>query len=69
MALKQKGVEPKFQKYYRAWVLGFFGFIEPKKVAELAIKNIEKFVAKLSAEGKKEGRQKEWQLRQAFGRA
>ena len=37
MALKRKGVEPKFQKYYRAWVLGFFGFIEPKKVAELAI--------------------------------
>jgi len=60
MALKKKGVEPKFQEYYRAWVLGFFGFIKPKKVAELAIENVEKFIAKLSAEGKKE-----WQLRQA----
>ena len=69
MALEQKGVKPKFQEYYRAWVLGFFGFIEPKKVAELAIENVEKSVAKLSVEGKKEGRQKEWQLRQAFGRA
>ena len=69
MALEQKGVKPKFQEYYRAWVLGFFGFIEPKKVAELAIENVEKSVAKLSAEGKKEGRQKEWQLRQAFGGA
>ena len=69
MALEQKGVKPKFQEYYRAWVLGFFGFIEPKKVAELAIENVEKSVAKLSAEGKKERRQKEWPLRLVFRRA
>jgi len=60
--LKQKGVEAKFQEYYRAWVLGFFGFFKPKKVAELAMENVEEFIGKLSATGKKE-----WQLRQAFG--
>ena len=60
MALKNRGVEPRFQDYYRAWVLGFLGFIKPKKYEVAKADDVREFVEKLSGEGKKE-----WQLRQA----
>lgn len=60
MALKQKGVEPRFQEYYRGWVLGFLGFVKPKTSAELTVEDAEGFMRKLGVEGKKE-----WQLKQA----
>ena len=60
MALKNRGVEPRFQDYYRAWVLGFLGFIKPKKYEAATADDVREFLEKLSGEGKKE-----WQLRQA----
>jgi hypothetical protein len=32
MALKRRGVEPGFQEYYRAWVLGILGFLKPREL-------------------------------------
>ena len=60
MALKNRGVEPRFQDYYRAWVLGFLGFIKPKKYEVATADDVREFLEKLSGESKKE-----WQLRQA----
>ncbi len=60
MALKQRGVEPRFQEYYRAWVLGFLGFIKPKRSQDANADAVRSFLEKLALEGKKE-----WQLRQA----
>lgn len=60
MALKQRGVEPRFQEYYRAWVLGFLSFIKPRKYVEAKSEEVGAFLRKLGGEGKKE-----WQLRQA----
>jgi len=60
MALKQRGVEPRFQEYYRAWVLGFLGYIKPRKIAEASAEDVSGFLGKLAGEGKKE-----WQMRQA----
>ncbi len=60
MALKQRGVEPRFQEYYRAWVLGFLSFIKPRKFEEAKSEEVGGFLRKLGSEGKKE-----WQLRQA----
>jgi hypothetical protein len=31
MALKQSGVEPKMHDYCRGWVLGFLGYLKPKR--------------------------------------
>ena len=60
IALKQRGVEPRFQDFYRAWVLGFMGFIKPRKYVVATPDDLKGFLEKLSGEGKKE-----WQLRQA----
>jgi len=60
MALKRRGVEPRFQDYYRAWVLGFLGFIKPKGFVEAGEEDVRGFLRKLAGEGKKE-----WQVRQA----
>ncbi|MFA7233273.1 MAG: integron integrase [Terrimicrobiaceae bacterium] len=60
MALKQRGVEPRFQEYYRAWVWGFLGFIKPRKFEQAEADDVRQFLGKLAGEGKKE-----WQLRQA----
>lgn len=59
MALKQRGVEPRFQDYYRAWVWGFLSFIKPRKFQEAGRDDVRLFLERLSGEGKKE-----WQLRQ-----
>jgi len=60
MALKARGVEPRFQDYYRAWVLGFLGFLKPAKLNEAEAGDVKSFLEKLLLEGKKE-----WQVRQA----
>ncbi|MFA7343022.1 MAG: integron integrase [Terrimicrobiaceae bacterium] len=60
MALKQRGVEPRFQEYYRAWILGFLGSVKPRKFEEAVADDVRLFLEKLAGEGKKE-----WQLRQA----
>ena len=59
MALKQRGVEPRFQDYYRTWVWGFLSFIKPRKFEEAGKDDVRLFLERLSGEGKKE-----WQLRQ-----
>ncbi|MFZ4597314.1 MAG: integron integrase [Terrimicrobiaceae bacterium] len=60
MALKERGVEPRFQEYYRAWLLGFFSFIRPRKFDASSADDVRGFLEKLAREGKKE-----WQMRQA----
>lgn len=60
MALKQMGVEPRFGEYYRAWVLGFLGFIKPRRYEEVKTDEVREFLRKMAGDGKKE-----WQLRQA----
>ena len=60
MALKQRGVEPRLQDYYRAWVWGFLSFIKPRKFAEGNSDDVRQFLELLATEGKKE-----WQMRQA----
>ncbi len=60
MALKLRGVEPRFQDYYRAWVWGFLSFLKPRKYEEADIEDVNQFLELLAREGKKE-----WQLRQA----
>ena len=60
MALKRRGVEPRFQEYYRAWVWGFLSFIKPRKYREAVADDVRLFLGKLGGEGKKE-----WQVRQA----
>jgi hypothetical protein len=34
LALKQAGVEPKVHDYYRGWVLGFLGYLKPKRFSQ-----------------------------------
>jgi integron integrase len=60
MALKARGIEPRFQEYYRAWVLGFLGFLKPGKLEVATADDVRRFLEKLHGEGKKE-----WQFRQA----
>ena len=61
MALTQDGVEPRFQDYYRGWVLGWLKFIKPKRFQEAECDDLTHFLTKLAAEGKKN-----WQGRQAL---
>jgi len=60
MALKQRGVESRFQDYYRAWVWGFLSFLKPRRFEEAGTDDARLFLERLAGEGKKE-----WQLRQA----
>ena len=60
MALKARGVELRFQDYYRAWVLGFLGYIKPRRFEEAVADDVRGVLEKLAGEGKKE-----WQVRQA----
>ena len=53
MALTQDGVEPRFQNYYRGWVLGWLRFIKPKRFQEVGRDDVTHFLAKLAEEGKK----------------
>ena len=46
--------------YCRGWILGFLKFIKPRKHNQAMAKDVEEFLAKLRAEGKKD-----WQTRQA----
>ncbi len=60
MALNLRGVEPRFQDYYRAWVLSFLKGIKPRPFSEANSEDVRGFLEGMAGRGKKE-----WQLRQA----
>lgn len=60
MALKQHGVEPKHQDFYRGWILSWLKFIRPKRFEEGNLEDVEAFLSHLGTAGKKG-----WQVHQA----
>jgi integron integrase len=59
MALKRRGVEPRYHDYYRGWVLAFIKFIRPKKFSEANQADVEEFLAEMTTSDKQI-----WQVRQ-----
>jgi integron integrase len=60
MALAGSGVEPRAHNFCRGWVLGFLGFIKPKKFSQAELGDVGGYLQKLAGEGKKK-----WQVKQA----
>jgi hypothetical protein len=51
MALAGSGVEPGVHDFCRGWVLGFLGFIKPKKFSQAELEDFGGFLWKLAGEG------------------
>jgi len=59
-ALTQAGVDPRMQDFCRGWVLGFIGFIKPKRFLQAGYTDVENYLRLLTAQSKTR-----WQVRQA----
>lgn len=44
MALKIRGGEPRFQEYYRGWVLSFLSGIKPRSFSEANLEDVRVFL-------------------------
>lgn len=52
MALKIAGVEPKMHDYCRGWVLGFLGYLKPKRFSQARDEDVGGYLQKLADGGK-----------------
>jgi integron integrase len=52
MALKIAGVEPKMHDYCRGWVLGFLGYLKPKRFSQAQEDDVRGYLEKLADGGK-----------------
>lgn len=60
MALRQAGVDPRMHDYCRAWMLGFLGYLKPKRFSQVEAADVRGYLQRVADGGKQL-----WQIRQA----